>query len=332
MMSGARSRQRTDAGGTRALGLDPITTALQLALLRPVRRQRRGSSSGTAGRCELSVLAIFGSFAALFALTFLNAAPAGARADRAGPCSWRILFAQPFLVLRLIGQIRPVARRSCIAIAFLGAVAAWEAIVLVPPIAATLGAAALRTIGTLFAVLYFFVVEIARRGLVRARQPAPVRRRAHPARLRGRRDRPLRRLHPARRPGVASAGRRRAGIGRLARRSRASSSSSRRSATSARSCRRAGSAGSSTAPRRSSSSASLVAPPTELDPRQPLERPRLDRPRDPRRAPRLDPARRRPERPLAVVGDASPVPEPPSDGASRSVSERRARRSGRATR
>lgn len=132
--------------------LDPITTALQIgfyilfamSVWQFVRRP---------GPLELSVLAIFGSFAALFFLTFLNAMlPAIAPVAR--PILVAILFAQPYLVLRLIAQIRPVPRMR-MRIALLGAVAAWEAIVLLP-----VAIPAARQLGVLFSVLYFFAVEI----------------------------------------------------------------------------------------------------------------------------------------------------------------------------
>ena len=137
--------------------MDPITTVLQLAFfflfgvsVFQFLRNR--------GPLELSVMAIFGSFAALFALTFLNTlTPAFAPVAR--PALVALLFAQPYLVLRLIAQIRPVSvgiRR----IALLGTVAAWEAVVLLPPAADAIGAPLLRSIGIVFAVFYFFAVEI----------------------------------------------------------------------------------------------------------------------------------------------------------------------------
>jgi PAS domain S-box-containing protein len=142
--------------------LDPITTALQLGfyvlfLVSVVQYIRYR------GPLQLSVLAIFGSFAALFALTFLNTLQP-AIAPIARPALVAILFAQPFLVVRLIGQIRPI-RRIVHLVVLLGAVIAWEGVVLVAPIADTIANEGLRTAvrstGTLTAVLYFFVVEIA---------------------------------------------------------------------------------------------------------------------------------------------------------------------------
>ena len=138
--------------------MDPITTVLQLgfyvlffvSVVQYVRYR---------GPLQLSVLAVFGSFAALFLLTFLNSLQP-ALSPVATPALVAILFAQPFLVVRLIGQIRPVSP-LVLRVVFLGAVIAWEGVVLVPPIAQTFQAPALRTIATLSAVLYFFVVEIA---------------------------------------------------------------------------------------------------------------------------------------------------------------------------
>ena len=132
--------------------MDPVTTTLQLGfyILFGVSvwqfARRRGP-------LELSVMAIFGSFAALFFLTFINALlpPVAATAR---PVVVAILLVQPYLVLRLIAQIRPVSR-TILRIALLGFVAAWEAVVLLP-----VALPELRTAGTLFAVFYFFAVEL----------------------------------------------------------------------------------------------------------------------------------------------------------------------------
>lgn len=137
--------------------MDPITFTFQVAFFILF-----GASvwqfARSRGPLELSVVAIFGSFAALFALTFLNALQPSI-APVARPILVALLFAQPYLVLSLIDQIRAVPRTFKVS-ALLGAVIAWEAVVLVPPIAATVGMDALRNAGTLYAVLYFFVVEI----------------------------------------------------------------------------------------------------------------------------------------------------------------------------
>lgn len=132
--------------------MDPVTTALQLAfyvlfavsVLQFIRRR---------GQLELSVVAIFGSFAALFFLTFINALQPSL-APIARPVLVALLFAQPFLVLRLISQIRSVSRTR-LRIALLGAVAAWAAVILLPVVAPEA-----RSIGLLFAVTYFFLVEM----------------------------------------------------------------------------------------------------------------------------------------------------------------------------
>src|SRR5688500_14185733 len=101
---------------------------------------------------------VFGSFAALFGLAFLNAlVPAVAPVAR--PVLVAVLFAQPFLVLRLIGQIHPVSR-SIMLITLLGAVAAWASIVLLPAAATALALPMLQSIGVVGAVFYFFAVEI----------------------------------------------------------------------------------------------------------------------------------------------------------------------------
>ena len=137
--------------------MDPVTIALQAAFfvlfgvsLYQFARNR--------GPLELSVVAVFGSIAALFALSILN----GIARDLAPifrPILIALLFAQPFLVLRLIAQIRPV-RINIMRIALLGLVAAWEATVLLPPAAAALGIDLLRQLGVLGAVFYFFAVEL----------------------------------------------------------------------------------------------------------------------------------------------------------------------------
>jgi hypothetical protein len=137
--------------------LDPITTALQLAffVLFAVSvfqfwRYR--------GPLELWVMAVFGSFAALFALTFLNTlAPTVAPA--AQPVLVAMLLIQPYLVVRLIDAIQPVAV-SIRRIALLGAVAAWAAVVLLPRAAGEFDLGLLVPLGTVLAVVYFFAVEI----------------------------------------------------------------------------------------------------------------------------------------------------------------------------
>jgi PAS domain S-box-containing protein len=137
--------------------LDPVTLALQVAffVLFAVSVFRY---LGTRGPLELSVVAVFGSIAALFALSLANSmAPAIVPVAR--PILIALLLAQPYLVLRLIAQMRPV-RPGIMRIGLLGFVAAWEAIVLLPPAAATLSLDILRQAGTLFAVGYFFVVEL----------------------------------------------------------------------------------------------------------------------------------------------------------------------------
>jgi PAS domain S-box-containing protein len=137
--------------------VDPITVGLQLgffvlfgvSVFQFVRHR---------GPLELSVLAIFGSFAALFLLSFLNAIEP-ALTPVARPVLILMLFAQPFLVVRLLDQIRPVSR-GIKRLTILGAIAAWESVVLVPPIATALGLPRLQPIGVVAACFYFFAVEI----------------------------------------------------------------------------------------------------------------------------------------------------------------------------
>jgi PAS domain S-box-containing protein len=131
-----------------APGVDLLTIGLQLAyyalfavsVWRLLRRR---------GALELAVVAVFGAFAALFALTFLNtAAPSIAPIVR--PALLVIIFAQPFLVLRLIHLIRPVPRWAFVA-ALVGAVASTTLLVV------------FRTEwwATLLSVGYFFVAQLA---------------------------------------------------------------------------------------------------------------------------------------------------------------------------
>lgn len=132
--------------------MDPVTTALQLgfyvlfgvSVWQYIKRR---------GQLELSVVAIFGSIAALFLLTFLNALwPAISAGVR--PFLIAILFAQPYLVVRLIGQIRPVASMR-MRIALLASVAAWTAVVLLP-----VAMPDFRQAGIVFAVACFAAVEM----------------------------------------------------------------------------------------------------------------------------------------------------------------------------
>ena len=133
--------------------MDPVTTALQLtfyflfavSVWQFIKRR---------GQLELSVVAVFGSIAALFTLTFMNAL-VPTLSPIARPVLVAILFAQPYLVVRLINQIRPVPAIR-MRIALLGSVAAWAAVVLLPA-----AVPSMRTIGAVFAVTCFAVVELA---------------------------------------------------------------------------------------------------------------------------------------------------------------------------
>jgi PAS domain S-box-containing protein len=132
--------------------LDPITFALQLGffVLFGVSvwqfMQHRGP-------LELSVMAIFGSILALFVLSFLNALEP-ALTPVARPILIAILFAQPVLVLRLIALIHPL-RPMLLRIAFVGGVAAWASVVLLP-----VAVPAARSLGIVIAVVYFSAVEV----------------------------------------------------------------------------------------------------------------------------------------------------------------------------
>ena len=133
--------------------MDPVTTALQLtfyflfavSVWQFIKRR---------GQLELSVVAVFGSIAALFTLTFLNAL-VPALSPIARPALVAMLFAQPFLVVRLINQIRPVTTMR-MRIALLACVAAWAAVVLLPA-----AVPSMRVVGVVFAVSAFAIVELA---------------------------------------------------------------------------------------------------------------------------------------------------------------------------
>ncbi len=133
--------------------MDPITTALQLGFYvlfgvsawQFVRHR---------GPLELSVLAIFGSFAALFFISSVNTIEPRL-SPLAVPALVAMLFAQPYLVVRLIDQIRPVPRPRML-IALIGAIAAWMSVLVLP-----LAVPAARNVGIVLAVVYFFAVEIA---------------------------------------------------------------------------------------------------------------------------------------------------------------------------
>lgn len=132
--------------------MDPITAALQIgfyvlfgvSVWQYIRHR---------GQIQLSVMAIFASFAALFLLSFLNTIQP-AIAPTARPVLVALLFAQPYLVVRLIAQLRSVPKLRA-RIVLVGAVAAWSAVVLLPE-----AAPAARSLGILFGVVYFAAVEI----------------------------------------------------------------------------------------------------------------------------------------------------------------------------
>jgi PAS domain S-box-containing protein len=137
--------------------VDPLTIGLQLgffvlfgvSVYQYVRHR---------GPLELSVLAIFGSFAALFLLSFLNALlPSLSVVAR--PVLVAALFAQPLFVIRLLDQIRPVSR-IVKRVAILGAIAAWEAVLLLPPIGTALGLPTLGRVGIVGACFFFLAVEL----------------------------------------------------------------------------------------------------------------------------------------------------------------------------
>ena len=173
---GSSGAREAPIGGT-SPNVDPVTTTLQLAFLALFGvsvyqyMQRRTP-------LELSVMAIFASFAALFLLSFLNALVPDL-APIARPVLIAALYAQPVLVVRLASQIRPVPR-SFMWISVVGAIAAWAAIVLLPSAAEALGAPGLRSIGILFAVFTFFAIEFG----AAARLAQDSRRRFGVARLR----------------------------------------------------------------------------------------------------------------------------------------------------
>ena len=99
------------------------------------------------GPLELSVLAVFGAFAALLVLNVINASvPSLTPIFR--PALVAILFLQPYLVLRLVDQIQRVPLGISRAV-LLGAVAATAAVVAAPG----------HTVATIPAVAYFFLAQ-----------------------------------------------------------------------------------------------------------------------------------------------------------------------------
>ena len=137
--------------------MDPITIGLQLGffILFGVSVYQFARHRGP---LELSVFAIFGSYAALILLSFVNAL-LPSLSPIARPALIALLFAQPYLVVRLVDQIRPVPttlKRATI----VGAIAAWEAIVLLPPIGTALAIPNLTQFGVVAACFYFFAVEL----------------------------------------------------------------------------------------------------------------------------------------------------------------------------
>ena len=137
--------------------MDPITIGLQLGffILFGVSVYQFWRHRGP---LELSVLAIFGSYAALFLLSFLNALQP-VLAPIARPVLVFLLFLQPYLVVRLVDQIRPVST-TLKRVTILGAIAAWEAVVLVPPIATALAIPNLTPFGVVAGTFYFLAVEL----------------------------------------------------------------------------------------------------------------------------------------------------------------------------
>src|SRR6476659_3007635 len=137
--------------------VDPVTIGLQLGyfILFGVSAYQLARHRGP---LELSVFAIFGSYAALFLLSFLNAL-LPSLSPIARPVLVALLFAQPYLVVRLVDQIRPVST-TLKRVTILGSIAAWEAIVLVPPIATAFASPNLTPLATVVACFYFFAVEL----------------------------------------------------------------------------------------------------------------------------------------------------------------------------
>ena len=128
--------------------MDPTTVLFQLAFVAlfvvSVWRYLRHREP-----LQLSVVAVFGSFVALFLLGFVNAL-APSLAPFARPALIAILFAQPYLILRLIDQIQPVSLVAS-RIVLLGAVVSIAALLAAPG----------QPISQIPAVGYFFFAELA---------------------------------------------------------------------------------------------------------------------------------------------------------------------------
>ena len=128
--------------------MDPTTVLFQLAFVAlfavSVWRYLRHRDP-----LQLSVVAVFGSFVALFLLSFVNAL-APSLAPIARPALIAILFAQPYVILRLIDQIQPVSLVAS-RIVLLGAIVSIAALLIAPG----------QPISQIPAVGYFFFAETA---------------------------------------------------------------------------------------------------------------------------------------------------------------------------
>ena len=120
------------------------------------------------GPLELSVVAVFGGFVSLFLLTFINAlSPTLSPAFR--PWLIGMLFLQPYLVLRLVGQIQPVPLFISRAV-LVGADASIAAVVAAPQNpAAFIPAVAYFFLAETVAAARFAVASRRRFGLARVR-------------------------------------------------------------------------------------------------------------------------------------------------------------------
>ena len=158
--------QRATQGRRTAL-VDPTVVLLQLAfyLVFGVSVWRYLRSRGP---LELSVVAVFGGFVALFLLSFINgAAPALTPYVR-----WALialLYAQPYLVLRLVDQIEPVSPLFS-RLVLLGAVYAVAALLAAPgQLSATIPAIGYFFLAQSAAATRFAVVSRRRFGMARIR-------------------------------------------------------------------------------------------------------------------------------------------------------------------
>jgi PAS domain S-box-containing protein len=132
--------------------VDPVTVALQLGFY-ALFATSVWQYARHRGPLELSVMAIFASFVALFVLSFVNSLQPDIT-PVARPATVAILLLQPYFVVRLIDQIHPVGRRAP-QLVLVAMAAAWAAVIVLPVVLPSA-----RVAGLAFTAVAFFGVQI----------------------------------------------------------------------------------------------------------------------------------------------------------------------------